>query len=147
MKLTTNSRYGLRALVDLAANYQGAPVALGDIARRQQISESYLEQAFATLRRVGLVKSVKGAGGGYAPAAEPVRITAGDVLRALEGNLSIVEDTPAYAGGDMIKQAIRMRLWNTVDGKVSGFLDAITLEDLVQEYHRMRGDAQTEQAT
>ncbi len=142
MKLTTNSRYGLRALVDLAAQNDDAPVALCDIAGRQRISESYLEQAFATLRRAGFVRSVKGAQGGYLLAHEPGRICAGDVLRALEGDLSIVEDSPAFAGGDAIKQVIRGSLWDLVDSKVSGLVDEITLEELVREYCRMRGNAQ-----
>mgnify|MGYP003780266183 CR=1 FL=1 len=141
MKLSTNSRYGLRALVDLAANYRGAPVALCDIARRQKISESYLEQAFGTLRKAGFVRSSKGAQGGYAPAGDPAQIPAGAVLRALEGDLKIVENSPVYRGGDAIKRSIRENLWDAVDQRLSALVDSITLEDLAREYMRMRGNA------
>ncbi len=140
MKLSTNSRYGLRALVDLVANYDGAPVALCTIAARQQISESYLEQTFATLRRAGFVRSVRGAQGGYSLAVDPATTTAATVLRALEGSLSIAEDT-ANRGDDPVQRSIRQRLWNKVDEAIELTLN-VTLSDLAKEHMRMRGDAQ-----
>lgn len=142
MKLSTNSRYGLRAMVDLAANYTGGPVALCDIATRQHISESYLEQAFATLRKSGLIKSVKGAQGGYTPAGSPESLKVGTILRVLEGDLSIVDDSPVYSGDDVIKRSIKRNVWNAVDASVARVVDSITLADLAQEYRRMRGNAQ-----
>ena len=141
MKLSTNSRYGLRALVDLVANYDGAPVALCTIAARQQISESYLEQAFATLRRAGFVRSTRGAQGGYSPAVDPATTTAATVLRALEGSLSIAEDTAAARGDDPVQRCIRQRLWDKVDEAIERTL-SVTLSDLAREHMRMRGDAQ-----
>lgn len=141
MKLSTNSRYGLRAMVDLAANYGGEPLALGDIARRQCISESYLEQAFATLRKAGLVRSARGAQGGYAPAADPATIRVGDILRALEGDLSIVDDSPAFAGSDAIKRCVRQTVWDAIDRKITETVDSLTLAGLAEEYGRMRGNA------
>ena len=141
MKLTTNSRYGLRALVDLIANYDGTPVALCAIAQRQCISESYLEQAFATLRRAGFVRSARGAQGGYSPAIDPSTTTAATVLRALEGSLSIIDNTPAFRSDDAIKHCIRTRLWDPVDAAIERTLN-VTLRDLAEEYLRMRGNAQ-----
>jgi Rrf2 family transcriptional regulator, cysteine metabolism repressor len=98
MKLSTNSRYGLRAMADLAANYTGAPVSLAEIAERQHVSLNYLEQAFAALRRAGLVRSAKGAQGGYAPAGDPKNVTVAAILRVLEGDLSIIDNTPVFRG-------------------------------------------------
>jgi Rrf2 family transcriptional regulator, cysteine metabolism repressor len=142
MKLSTNSRYGLRAMVDLAASYAGAPVSLSSIAERQLVSESYLEQLFAVLRKAGFVKSAKGAQGGYMPAEEPDSVRAGDILRVLEGDLSIIDDSPAYTGGDPVKRCIKARVWDEVNGQIARTLDSVTLGSLAEEYRRMRGDAQ-----
>lgn len=141
MKLSTNSRYGLRAMVDLAANYNGIPVTLCDIAVRQHISDSYLEQTFSTLRKAGLIKSVKGAQGGYAPAGDPESIKVGTILRILEGDLSIIDDSPVYCGQDPIKQCIKSYIWDAIDSRVADVVDSVTLADLSEEYIRMRGDA------
>jgi Rrf2 family cysteine metabolism transcriptional repressor len=142
MKLSTNSRYGLRAMVDLAANFNGEPVALRDIAQRQHISMSYLEQAFATLRKAGLIRSAKGARGGYIPAEDPEYLKAGTIIRALEGDLSIIDDSPVYDGGDFIKRRIKEKIWDAVDQSIARAVDAVSLASLAEEYKRMRGDAQ-----
>jgi Rrf2 family transcriptional regulator, cysteine metabolism repressor len=142
MKLSTNSRYGLRAMVDLAANFGGAPVSLEAIASRQRVSESYLEQLFAMLRKAGLVKSAKGAQGGYLPAEKPDSVRVGAILRVLEGSLSIIDDSPAYTGCDPVKRCIKECVWDAVDQSIGRTLDAVTLGSLAAEYKRMRGDAQ-----
>jgi Rrf2 family transcriptional regulator, cysteine metabolism repressor len=141
MKISTNSRYGLRAMVDLVANYAGQPVALCAIAERQHISESYLEQAFSTLRKTGFVKSARGSQGGYTPVDDPDATSVGAVLRALEGDLSIVDDNPAFTGGDLLKRCIKETVWDAVDREVANTVKAITLGDLAKEYMRMRGNA------
>ena len=90
MKLSTKGRYGLRALIDLALYSEKEAASIASISARQQISESYLEQLIAKLRKAGLVKSVRGAGGGYMLAKPASEISVGDILRALEGNLDAV---------------------------------------------------------
>ena len=90
MKLSTKGRYGLRALIDLALYSENEAASIASISARQQISESYLEQLIAKLRKAGLVKSVRGAGGGYMLAKPASEISVGDILRALEGNLDAV---------------------------------------------------------
>ena len=87
MKLSTKGRYGLRALIDLAQYSEKEAVPISSIAQRQNISESYLEQLFAKLKKAGLVMSIRGAQGGYRLAKPSDTISVGDVLRALEGNL------------------------------------------------------------
>ena len=83
MKLSTKGRYGLRALIDLAVYSEESAVSIGSIAARQKISESYLEQLMAKLRKAGLVVSIRGAGGGYRLARPAGEISVGDILRAL----------------------------------------------------------------
>ena len=91
MKLSTKGRYGLRAMIDLAQYSGDAPVSIISISERQDISERYLEQLVALLRKAGLVRSIRGAGGGYVLAKDMKEISVGDILRALEGSLEPVE--------------------------------------------------------
>ena len=91
MKLTTKGRYGLRAVIDLAMYAKEEPVSLAEVAERQSISISYLEQLVAKLKKAGIVQSTRGAQGGYALAKEPEEISVGEILRALEGSLSPVD--------------------------------------------------------
>ena len=92
IQISTRGQYGLRALVDLAINASSGPIPLSSIAGRQSLSLGYLEQVFSSLRKAGLVRSVKGAQGGYILADSQAKITVGDVLRALEGDLNVVDD-------------------------------------------------------
>lgn len=91
MKLSTKGRYGLRALIDLAQNSGEEPVSITSISTRQDLSERYLEQLMSMLKKAGLVRSVRGAGGGYVLARKLEEISVGDVLRALEGSLEPVD--------------------------------------------------------
>ena len=91
MKLSTKGRYGLRAMIDLAQYSEQEAVSISSIAQRQNISESYLEQLVAKLKKSGLVMSTRGAQGGYRLARPADEISVGDVLRALEGGLNLVE--------------------------------------------------------
>ena len=90
MKISTKGRYGLRAVIDIAIHGDSEPVSLSDIAVREDISVSYLEQLIAKLRRADIVTSVRGAKGGYSLAKPKNEISVGDVLRALEGDLAPV---------------------------------------------------------
>ena len=93
MKISTKGRYGLRAMADLAINSTKGHIDLKNISIRQQISKSYLEQLFSALKKSNLVKSIKGPQGGYLLAKSVSEITVGDILRALEGNLSVIDET------------------------------------------------------
>ena len=105
MKISTKGRYGLRALVDLAGHDNGEPIALASIAQRQKLSLNYLEQVFGTLRKAGIVVSVKGAGGGYKLARDAESITVKEVLEALEGTFSIIDRIPGEEQ-DAVQEAI-----------------------------------------
>jgi Rrf2 family protein len=141
MKISTKGRYGLRAMVDLALNSMGDHVSLNSIAERQNISENYLEQVFSVLRKSCLVKSVKGAQGGYSLADSAANISAGKILRALEGNLSVIdEDAEMTASGQgSVQHCINACIWGKVNENINSTVDAITLEDLVTEYRKMNG--------
>ena len=91
VKLSTKGRYGLRALIDLAQYSEQTPVSITSISSRQDLSERYLEQLMSMLKKAGLVRSVRGAGGGYVLAKPADQISVGDVLRALEGSLEPVD--------------------------------------------------------
>lgn len=135
MKLSTKGRYGLRALVDLAANEAGEAVSLAQTAKRQKLSLNYLEQVFGMLRRAGIVVGVKGANGGFRLARSMDDITVKEILEALEGKFSIAdgagEDTQ-----DPVQNALRDLLWDEIDRKINQFLREKTLGSLVREYRR-----------
>ena len=133
MKVSTKGRYGLRALVDIAANSQEEPISLVQTAKRQNISLNYLEQVFGFLRRAGIVVSVKGAGGGYKLARNAESITVKEILEALEGEFSIVDKT-GEAGRDSIQRAIQELVWDEINRKVNDFMAKRTLSQLMQEY-------------
>lgn len=138
MKISTKGRYGLRAMVDLAVYSAGDHLSLKSIAERQNVSEGYLEQVFSTLRKAGLINSIKGAQGGYALANEPSSITVGAVLRALEGNLSIIDEKSLEEKtNDKIEDCIREKVWNTINSSINDVVDNINLEDLMNEYKKM----------
>jgi Rrf2 family transcriptional regulator, cysteine metabolism repressor len=121
-------------MMDLAARYGDKPTALKSVAERHDLSEHYLEQLIAPLRNAGLVKSVRGAYGGYKLAKPPEEITAGDVIRVLEGPISPVEfheeDNPA-----------RRELWRKIRDAIADVLDNTTLADLNSHSGQENNDA------
>jgi Rrf2 family protein len=138
MKISTKGRYGLRAMVDLAVHSVNEHVSLNSIAERQDVSVSYLEQVFSVLRKAGLVKSIKGAQGGYILGDEPHNITVGMILRALEGELSIVDGNTGTRYDNM-QYCIKKNVWDKMNNSINEIVDSISLEDLVVEYYRMKG--------
>lgn len=143
MKISTKGRYGLRALVDLAVYSENGHQALGQIAHRQNISEIYLEQVFSTLRKNNIVQSVKGAQGGYLLAADPNNLTVGQILRVLEGELSIVDYGPEGDGSheNKVKECIDQMVWRKIDTNILRMVDGMTLGDLVEDYKKKLGIA------
>ncbi|MBP1930459.1 cysteine metabolism transcriptional regulator CymR [Ammoniphilus resinae] len=124
MKISTKGRYGLTIMMELANRYGEGPVSLKSIAQKNDLSEHYLEQLVAPLRNAELVKSVRGAYGGYILTKNPVEITAGDIIRVLEGPISPVEfeeeEDPA-----------KRDLWLKIKDAISEVLDSTTLQDLI----------------
>ena len=125
MKISTKGRYGLTIVVELGRKYGEGPVPLRKIAEEQELSEAYLEQLIPPLRNNGIVKSVRGAYGGYMLAKLPTEITAGDVIRILEGPIQLVE---GLEGTDIPQQ----ELWHRIGEAVRGVLDTTTIQDLME---------------
>ena len=138
MKISTKGRYGLRAMVDLAVFSSGDHVSLNSIAERQNISINYLEQVFASLRKAGLVKSIKGAQGGYILTGSPSDIGVGNILRVLEGDLSIIDGEDAENRSNM-QVCLKTMVWDKMNNCLNELVDGITLEDLADDFKRMNG--------
>lgn len=137
MKVSTKSRYGIRALIDLAINSREGHVSLINIATRNQISVSYLEHVFSSLKRGGIVKSVKGAQGGYVLADPPESITLESIVQALEGNYTIEKEMMNNdALCDTMSAVMNELLWERLNRKTQEILKSITLADLVDEFGR-----------
>lgn len=132
MRLSTKGHYGLKAMFDLAMHYGSEPIPLKVVAERQNISEHYLEQLIAVLRKMGLVKSIRGAQGGYILAKPPSEIKVGDVVRALEGPIApldcVSEFEPTYCEKE--NYCISRDIWARVRDSIAEVLDSITLEDM-----------------
>lgn len=140
MKVSTKGRYGLRALVDLAVNSTDRHVSLVEIANRQKISLNYLEQVFGILRKAGVVKSIKGAQGGYVLADKSENIKALQIITILEGKFSIVDELESDKEQDSIQLAIKSLVWDKINEKVNYYLENTTLEDLVHEHKRLNDE-------
>ncbi len=133
MKISTKGRYGLTIMIELAKNYGEGPLSLKAIAQANDLSEHYLEQLISPLRNAGLVKSIRGAYGGYILSKLPSKITAGDVIRILEGPITPVE-------GIEDEEPAKRELWIRIRDAIKGVLDTTTLEDLANH----SDDEQTE---
>ena len=139
MKLSTKGRYGLRALIDLALYSEKETVSIASIASRQNISESYLEQLIAKLRKAGLVSSVRGAGGGYMLAKPAEEISVGDILRALEGSLDPVQCPGLKEEGCSGSDAcVTKYVWKRINDSINQTVDEIKLSQLVEESREVR---------
>lgn len=133
MKLTTKGRYAVMAMADLAENSGGKPVALADIAARQEISLSYLEQLFAKLRRGELVKSVRGPGGGYLLSRNADDIRIADVILAVDEPLKATRCEAGSPKGCMgaSGRCITHDLWEELSHQIHVFLSGVSLGDII----------------
>lgn len=139
MKVSTRGRYGLKAMIDLAVNSDNeCCVSLKSIAERQGISEHYLEQLMASLKKAEFVKSVRGAQGGYILNKKLNEISVGDLLRVLEGPLYIVDcvsDKQANScGSNGCSKCVTKNVWEKINDSITEAADSITLEELVNDY-------------
>ena len=134
MKISTKGRYALRLMLDLAYNHTGSFIPIKNISQRQDISDKYLEQIITQLSRAGLVKSARGAQGGYMLAKEPQEYTVGEILRLLEGNLApvaCVDDSKEAC--TLSDECVTMEVWREIKDAVNKVVDNITLADLVEQ--------------
>lgn len=130
MRLSTKSRYAITAMLNLAMNGTSGPVTLADISENQGISLSYLEQLFAALRAKGLVRGVRGPGGGYYLGREANGITIADVICAVDEWVEYTRSHPRHGSSD-IQHLTTRSLWEDLSDQIFDFLAGISLQDLV----------------
>lgn len=135
MKLSTRGRYGIKAMVDLAVEYGNGHVSTASLAAQQGISEAYLEQLIASLKKAGLVVSARGASGGYALSRMPEEIGVGEILRALEGSTDLI----SCVGVDKVNcgnacSCSARPLWLKLQSKINDVLSTTTLRDMADDY-------------
>jgi Rrf2 family protein len=119
-------------MLDLATNQTGEPIRLKDVARRQDISEKYLEQIISILNKAGFVRSIRGPQGGYMLQRAPKEYTVGMILRLTEGTLSPVECVGTDMNCDREEGCVTKILWKKLDDAINGVVDHVTLEDLLE---------------
>ncbi len=135
MKLSTKSRYAVMAMVDLAKQSTGEPIALADVADRQEISLSYLEQIFGKLRRGGLVNSVRGPGGGYMLSRSAADTRISDIILAVDEPIQTTRCKPGSPFGCKSNQSrcLTHDLWEELGHQIYIYLSSVSLEDVVQK--------------
>lgn len=141
MKLSTKGRYGLKAMFDLALNYGDHPIALSSIAERRNISLSYLEQLISQLKKAGVVKSIRGAQGGYILNGTPSEISVGKVLRALEQLAPVdcvTDDYDCSSSEFCVTRVVYQKILDSILETV----DNISLQDMIDDYENKKDNGQ-----
>ncbi len=131
MKINTKVRYGLRAILQIADNYGGAPVPVSAIAQSQEISGKYLEQVIGGLRRAELVESRKGVRGGYTLSRPPEEVTLWDIICALDPHTSLVECVLEPEVCDRADDCLTRSIWTLLSRRMQEFWSSFTLADLI----------------
>lgn len=137
MKISTKGRYGLRAMMDLAIHQKDVPVYLSGIAKRQAISEKYLEQIFATLQSAGLVRTVRGRKGGYLLTRPADKISLREVFTILEGPCNLVTCISEPSTCERSPRCATRELWQLLGAKMDEVLSGMTLADLAERQKQM----------
>ena len=133
LRLSTKGQYGVRAMFEIARGYPGRPINIKEISARQDVSVAYLEQILNTLRRSGLITSIKGPGGGYVLSMDPGGISIGRILKDLEGPVVLTACQDPLEGCIRADGCVTSILWRGLGEKIESFLDTITLGDLSHE--------------
>ena len=132
MKLSTRTRYAVRAMIELANHDINRPLQLKIIAQRQEISIKYLEQLMAVLKSAGLINSIRGAKGGYALARTPNQITINDILHCVEGPIATVECVEDSNRCSKAADCAAREVWKRVEQAIGNVLKSITLQDVAE---------------
>jgi Rrf2 family protein len=138
MKVSTKGRYGVRAMLELARLDSNAPMNARSISEEQGIPIPYLEKILFLLNKAGLVRSIKGPGGGYLLAKSSKKISIGDIVRVLEGPIALVECLEPSKGCDRIEKCVAMILWKKLSNGLEQTLDEVSLYDLLIEEKNLK---------
>ena len=131
LKLSTKGQYGVRAMFEIARGYPESTVTIREISERQDVSVAYLEQILNKLRRAGLVRSVRGPGGGYLLTRKPADVSIAAILKELEGPVAITSCLDPEEGCSRVEGCVTHLLWRSLGAKIEAFLETITLKDLL----------------
>ena len=134
MKLSTKGRYGTRAMLDLALHYGEGAILARDIAARQGISERYLEQLLISLKSAGMVRSTRGARGGFTLAAPPSQTRVSDIVKALEGSIAPVDCVDDPGACSRVQTCVTRDVWVDIRDAIHHVLSSLTLQDLVERH-------------
>jgi Rrf2 family transcriptional regulator, cysteine metabolism repressor len=137
MKLSTKGRYGVRAMVALASSYGSTPISIKTISKKENLSEYYLEQLFSPLRRANLIRSIRGAQGGYVLCKAPSEITVGDIMTVLEGPIEVADCIDGI-GCASEHDCTTKALWAKIKKSIDDVLNSITLQDIVDDYEKTK---------
>jgi Rrf2 family protein len=138
MKISTRTRYGMRAILELACAYGAEPLQIKLIADRQKISNKYLEQLIAIIKSAGIVRSVRGPHGGYVLARDPAEIKLSEIFTILEGPTLTVECVDHQEACENGTDCITRKLWTQLNEAIFGVLENQTLQDLVEMTEKKR---------
>ncbi len=131
MKISTRGRYGTRMMLDLAAHHDQGPTPLREIANRQDLSVKYLEQLIIPLKAAGYIRSVRGARGGYTLARKPDKISVGQIIKVLEGGLSLVDCVENPKVCEREKNCPTRDIWLRMSERLMEELSSLTLRDVL----------------
>jgi Rrf2 family transcriptional regulator, iron-sulfur cluster assembly transcription factor len=140
MRLSTKSRYGVRAIFDIAYHSEGLGTQVKNISRRQGISPRYIEQIFQKLKKAGILGSKRGPSGGYFLMKKPEEITVGDIVRITEGSIDpVVCSNPEHPGRhcERIGECVTRVVWNEAGSRLTQYFDSITMDDLCRMAGKM----------
>ena len=132
MRLSTKGRYGARAMIDIALNYDKGPVSLKDLAKRQEVSDKYMEQLIPRLKAADLITSVRGAGGGYMLRKNPQNITLRNIIEALEGSTFLVNCVDHPEVCNRVEDCVTYEIWKELQDTISSVLESYTLAYMVE---------------
>ena len=148
MKISTKGRYGIKAMLELALVYEKELISVRTISKKHNISELYLEQIFFVLRKAQLVKSIRGAKGGYSLARLPKDITIKNIMDALEGPINISDCIKEDANCDKLDRCATRVLWVKIRDSIDEIFSSVTLQDIINEHNKLnflyKGDEENE---
>lgn len=140
MRLSTQSRYGVRAIFDIAYNSEGLETQVKDISRRQGISPRYLEQIFQKLKKAGIVGSKRGPSGGYFLNKKAEEITVGDIIRTTEGGIDpvlCIDSEDSSQPCDRLSGCVTRLIWDEAGHRLKEYFDSVTVKDLCRMAQKM----------
>lgn len=140
LRLSTKGQYGVRAMFEIARGYPDKPITIKGISERQDVSVSYLEQILNKLRRSGIIKSVRGPGGGYMLNRPPAGISIGEILKELEGPVAITSCLRPDEGCSRVESCVTYLIWKSLGQTIEKFLGTITLESLLKDEKHLKAD-------